>query len=205
LSLKVHIFLFLAISFLGCTKEEGKKIIPTYSISKSLYPYLFSQGSFWVYMKTNSNDLDYISVISISRDYFYVPPSTPGQGIRAYEEFYTIRYSSSLTGFYDEQLFGYVISRGLYNGGFVFLSGKTIGDKRMNAELTDVIDTLTVEHKMYKQVTKMKIKSDQYIVGNFNLYYADSVGIVRKEKTENDSITETWNLIEFNTALVKKN
>jgi hypothetical protein len=47
----------------------------------------------------------------------------------------------------------------------------------------------------------MKIIGDQYISDDFNLYYADSVGVIKKEKTKNGTIIETWNLIEFKTVL----
>jgi hypothetical protein len=201
MSLKVFIILILSISFLGCRKEVGKKIINTNRISKSLYPFVFDKGSYWIYKETNSGILDNLVVQTITRDSFAVLPTSPGQGIQWYEEFYNIKYSSSLTGSYDEQLLGYIISRGLYQGGYVFLSSKKIGDKSMNAELIDILDTLTIENKTYKGVVKMKILEDQYLTGNYNLYYVDSVGVIRKERTENEKITESWNLIEFKTDL----
>jgi hypothetical protein len=203
MSLKVFIIFILSISFLGCRKEEEKKIINTYRISKSLHPFIFDKGSYWIYKKTNSGILDYLEVETITRDSFAELPTSPEQGIQGYDEFYNIKYSSSLTGSYDEQLFGYIISRGLYHGGFVFLSSKKIGDKFRNAELIDVLDTMTIENRTYKRVVKMKIQEDQYLTGNYNLYYADSVGLLRKEKTVNETIIESWNLIEFKTDLFR--
>jgi len=200
LSLKIFSVLILFLSVLGCRKEE-EKTINKYRISKSLYPFLFDKGSYWVYKNTNSGILENLAVQSITKDIFAVLPNHPGQGIQSYNEYYTTKYSSSLTDSYEEQFLGYVISRGFYHGGFVFLSSKTIGDKSLNAEITDLLDTLTIENRTFKQVVKMKIIGDQYISDDFNLYYADSVGVIKKEKTKNGTIIETWNLIEFKTVL----
>lgn len=205
MSLRVIILFVLMISFLGCRKEEETKISNTSRISKSLYPFVFDKGSYWIYKEANSSILDSLEVQTISRDSFAAPPTHPGQGVQWYEEFYTVKYHSSLTGKFEEQLFGNVISRGLYHGGVVFLASKKVGDKTMNAEVIDVLDTLTIEKRTYKQVVKMKILEDLYLAGNFNLYFADSVGLIKKERTVNDEITETWNLIEFKTDLFRVN
>jgi hypothetical protein len=203
MSSKVIFILMLPILFLGCRKEDEKKVINTNKISKNLYPFLFDKGSYWIYKQINTGILDHLEVQTITRDSFGILPSFPGQGLQGYEEFYTINYSSTLAGSYNEQLLGYVISKGLYHGGFVFLSSKKIGDKSMNAELTDVIDSLTIENRTYKEVIRMKISEDQYFIGNYILYYADSVGLIRKEKIVNEAITESWNLIEFKTNLLR--
>jgi hypothetical protein len=95
-----------------------------------------------------------------------------------------------------------VISQGLYSGGFVLLSSKKIGDISQNAEILDVLDSLTIENRTYKTVVKMKVSQDEYIAQNYQLYYVDSIGVIKKEIMDNGTVRETWNLLRFRTNLL---
>ena len=160
-----------------------------------------------VYVRDSTNIIrDSVNVESIEKDTLYIT-----ENVRYYE-YYRIKYHSSvrikhpdsvnnLT--YDDYLYGYVISRGLNNGGFLLLSSKKKGDKSKNAEITDVMEEMKMEDRTYKQVVKMKVLKDDYISDNYFLYYADQVGIIRKEKIVNDTIRETWNLIHYKVNLLK--
>lgn len=205
MKLKVILIIFITLSIIGCKKENENKSIYTHNkISSSLYSFLFNNGSYWIYKKANSNILDSVIVQDITRSTFENLPSYPGQGSQGENEFFNIKYYSFYTDLlYEEQLFGYVISRSLYHGGLVLLTSKKIGDSIMNAKLISIIDTLTIENRKYKSVVKMKIMKDQYLNKNYNLYYVDSIGIIKKEITENNIVTESWNLIKFKTELLK--
>lgn len=172
-------------------------------ISSSLHPYLFDVGSYWVYKDTANSNLDSIALKNVQRTTFVIGPSHPGQGYQGDEEYFDMEYLSSYSASYHEQLFGYVISKALYNGGYVFLSSKTKGDSLANALIVDVIDSIKIENNVYRNVTKMKITNDTYINGNFNFYYADSVGVIRKETIVNNTVTQTWNLIRYKAVLLK--
>jgi hypothetical protein len=201
--LTVMLIMVFSIMLAGCQKESENTDYSHGRISQSLYPFLFDTGSYWIYKKANSNILDSTVVKSISKDTFIIGPFGPGQGNQGDEEYYNIQYLSfPANNTYDEQLLGYVISRGLYSGGFVLLSSKKIGDKSQNAEILDVMDSLTIEHKTYKTVVKMKVSQDEYIDQNYQLYYVDSIGVIKKEITGNGTVTETWNLLRFRTKLL---
>ncbi|MGE5447550.1 MAG: hypothetical protein ACM3PR_04255 [Bacteroidales bacterium] len=219
------VILVVVLTMIGCVKDQQDSTIFV-KIDNSLHPILFNKGSYWVYtmvplkadtLKTVPKDSltppkdsivyvrdstnimhDSISVESIEKDTLYIT------GNVRYYEYYRIHYHSSLeNSFYDEQLIGYVISRGLNEGGFLLLSSKKKGDKSKNAEITDIFDELKIEDKTYKNVVKMKVLKDQFIKDNYFLYYVDNVGIVRKEKVVDNKVTETWNLIKDKVSLLK--
>ena len=195
--------MFFAIMLDGCHKESKDKDYFQRKISESLLPFLFDTGSYWIYNKSNTSITDSTVVKSITKNTFIVGPMGPGQGDQGDEEYYNILYMSfPANNVYDEQLLGYVISRGLYSGGFVLLSDKKIGDKSLNAEILDVLDSLTIENKTYKTVVKMKVNQDEYIDQNYQLYYVDSIGVIKKEIMNNGTVTETWNLLRFRTKLL---
>ena len=95
------------------------------------------------------------------------------------------------------------ISRGLINGGFTLLSSKMKGDKRLNAEITEILNSLKVEETTYYNVVKMKISKDNYIKNDCVFYYVDSIGIVKKEFMSNNKVTNTSNLLRYKTNLYK--
>jgi hypothetical protein len=201
--LKLMLIMFLSIIFSGCHKESKDKDYFHRKISQSLYPYLFDTGSYWIYKKSNSNIPDSTIVKSITKNTFIVGPMGPGQGDQGDEEYYSIHYQCfPANNTYDEQLLGYVISQGLYSGGFVLLSSKKIGDISQNAEILDVLDSLTIENRTYKTVVKMKVSQDEYIAQNYQLYYVDSIGVIKKEIMDNGTVRETWNLLRFRTNLL---
>jgi len=187
----------------ACKKAIEKQEEPATEISESLHPFLFENGSYWVYKNNSSNSLDSMIVTSISRDSFQIGPSVPGQGPSGYQEVYTINY----TTFPDlitskEELLGYVITKGHTAGGYTLLSSKTKGDSSLNAKISDILDTLTIENQTYYNVVKMEISADRYIFNDYNYYYVDSIGVVKKEMIVDDSITDTWSLIRTNSALL---
>lgn len=162
-----------------------------------------------IYVRDSINIVsDSTDVESIEKDTLYIT------GNVRYYEYYRIKYhslvkdtikdhSSAKDTLYEEQLMGYVISRGLNNGGFMLLSSKKKGEKNMNAEIIDVMEEMKLGNRTYKQVVKMKVSKDQYISDSYFLYYVDNVGIIRKEKLVNDTIRETWNLNRYKVSLLK--
>lgn len=217
--------LILTMFLSGCVKDQEDSTILV-KPDNSLHPFLFNKGSYWIYtmvplradtLKTVPKDSltapkdsivyvrdstnimrDSVNVESIEKDTLYIT------GNIRYYEYYRIKYHSSLNDLtYEDYLYGYVISRGLNNGGFLLLSSKKTGDKSMNATIVEVKEEMKMEDKTYKQVVKMKVLKDEYISDNYFLYYADQVGIIRKEKVVKDTVRETWNLIHYKVSLLK--
>ena len=197
--------LFIALSQIltSCKKEEEKPREYSHDkIGMGLYPFLFDVGSYWVYKDTITNETDSTVVISINRSTFINPPSYPGQGSQGDVEYFNIKYFSlPSSNYFEEQLFGSFITRALTSGGCTYISGKDKGSSISNAEVSDVFDSLNIEGDVFLDVVKMKVNKDSYIDNNYNLYYVDSIGVVKKELTINDTIVKTWNLIRYNTVL----
>ncbi len=171
-------------------------------INPTLYPYLFNTGSYWIYKDSASLNLDSIALTGLLRTSVPVPPSNPNQTNLGDLEYFDVTYfSSNISSSYHEQLFSNTISRYLYYGGFVFISSKRINDHLYNAVIADVIDSINVENVVYRNVTKMKVSQDSYINGNFYFYYADSVGVIKKDSLVNDTVVQTWNLLRKNTSI----
>ena len=201
--MKKVVLILITISLFSCSKDANFDTTShlVSSISSSLYPFLFKKGSYWVYENQNTGQLDSVVVNSVTKDTVSLSPLGPGQGARGEEEYYNINYWSSVNGSYDEQLVGYVISKGLVSGGYLYLSSHKIGDESLNAKLTAIYDTLTIEDNLYRNVVKMEDSKDLYLSTDMNLYYVDSVGLVKKEIISNDTIVETWNLIRYSVSL----
>ncbi|HET6557934.1 MAG TPA: hypothetical protein VFG54_11510 [Prolixibacteraceae bacterium] len=227
--MKAIIVIVIALTMAGCEKDEEKYELV--KIDPSLKPFLFDKGSYWIYtmypIKADTiviqkdslsapkdsiifvNDSinvlrDSVSVESIAKDTIY--PT----GMPRYYEIYDIKYFSSLNdSIYNEQLIGYVITKGQVNGGFVLLSSKKKADKSLNAEIVNVSDEMTLNKVTYNQVVKMKVSKDKYIKDSYYLYYVDKIGVVRKEKLgmnaagKEDSVVERWDLKKSSIQLLK--
>ena len=71
----------------------------------------------------------------------------------------------------------------------------------MNARISEIYDIYTVQGLDYSNVVKMELTQDKYLNTNMNLYYVDSVGVIKKEIKEDSVIIETWDLLRYNTVL----
>lgn len=199
--MKIITYLFSILIFstliLSCSKEEEPGSKYFYSkINEDLYPLLFASGSYWVYTKQNVGSIDSIALIKVDMDTFTIQRYE--EGVVDEEQYYDNTYSSTEFEIFHEQLIGYVISRGFIYGGYVYLSSHKIGDETLNAKISEIYDTLTVNGIRYSNVVKMELSQDGYLNSDMNLYYVDSIGVIRKEIKQNSSITETWDLLRFN-------
>lgn len=218
----------LASIMTACEKDEQKYELV--KIDDSLKPFLFDQGSYWVYtmypikadtivVKKDSLSAPKDSVIyvrdtvNVQNDSVFVESIAKDTinpvGMPRSYEIYDIKYHSSLKdSSYHEQLIGYVITKGLVDGGFVLLTSKKKNDRSMNAEIVNYSEEMKVENVTYKQVVKMKVSKDKFINDNYFLYYADQKGMIKKEKLgldiqKKDSVIETWTLKKSNVKLLK--
>lgn len=208
-TIQVAFIVALAFTTVGCQQnEETHELV---KIDNALHPFLFDKGSQWIYQKGMKDSIDSLTVIldtvrveAISKDTIY-PAGMP----RSYE-IYELNYVSTLNdSAYNEQMIGYVITRGQMDGGFVLLSSKKQGDKSLNAEIISFSEEMKMENVTYKKVTKMKVLKDKFIKDSYYLYYADQTGIIKKEKLgfnaamKEDSVMETWTLKNADIKLLK--
>ena len=196
--------LVVILLFSTCRKKDDATPYAPYhaKISSNLYPYLFDNGSYWIYKDSLTNNLDSTIITGISKKSYFVSPSGPGEGSPGNFEYFEIEYFSyPSNSTYSEEVIANMISRGLISGGFTYFSKKTIGDSLQNAKIENILDTLTVHGQLYHNVIKMRIQADSYISQNYNFYYVDSVGIIKKELRTGETITNTWNLLRYSTAI----
>jgi hypothetical protein len=197
------IFIFLQI--ISCRKKESQGYKVVYyerDIQESLKPFLFSNGSYWIYSSPMTSNLDSVIVFGITRESFNVSQTRPDSILITKEIYYQIFYRNYITNeIFKDQVYKNTIARSVKNGGYTFLADSEIGTSYNNAQVSDIIDTLIVEGNPYLNVVKMKVNEDNYIQGNFYFYYADSIGIVRKEILVNDTVVNTWNLLRYNVVL----
>ena len=137
--IRIVIILITIVLFSGCKKDSEVTRPYTHGkISANLYPFLFNNGSYWVYRDTISSNIDSTTLTHITKSTFEVGPSGPGQGSSGDEEYFQISYLSFPTNFqYSEELLGEVISRGNTDGGYTLLSNKHKGDKKKEATYND--------------------------------------------------------------------
>jgi len=161
-------------------------------ISSGLYPLLFNINSYWVYRDTVSNALDSVALTDVNRSTYNVPPLNPGTGSQGTEEiFVNTLYSSHTNNTFHETYIGDVISIGDYSSGYIYLGGTTVGTNSGLTTLTAMIDSLTINNHTYHHVKKISLGYSP----NFKYYYwADYIGLIRKEIETNSIITERWDL-----------
>jgi hypothetical protein len=212
ITIKLTWMLLIMLGFGACDIEDDSTYDDTYysaynytyyKIDENLYPLLFDTGSYWIYENINNLLIDSIIIVGFEIDTFYIGPGGSGQGPIGEEQYFNLTYKSDVSGIYEEQLIAYFISRGLVYGGCVYISSQSIGDTWSNAQISAIFDSLIINNRTYRNVVKMKLVQDKYLDTDMNLYYSDSIGIVKKEIIEDSMIVGTWNLLRYNTQLYK--
>ena len=189
------------ISF-SCKKEDNSTGGNSYYIiDKNLHSMLFDKNSYWIYKNIDSKAIDSVSVAEIVID--TIGPFNIGKGYTSTYQVYNVKYLSSFYGPYSEQYVGYVISRGSKDGSYVYLSSFQKGDSSLNAKIIAIHDSLSVNEISYRYVVEMEIKKDKYIENPMNLYYVNSIGLIKKEIKEDNVIKITWELLRYNVENLK--
>lgn len=200
---QILILIIISIFLVSCDKEEdnigGNH---HYLINEGLYPMLFDKGSYWIYKNTEANNIDTIKLIGIEMD--TIGPINTGKGYTSTYQVYNLNYSSNILGEYQEQYVGYVISRGSREGGYVYLSSHQIGDSTMNAKITAIHNSMIINGITFKNVVELDIQKDSYQEYDMNLYYVDSIGLIKKEIKEDNIIQRIWELKEHSINYLEK-
>ena len=186
----------MVVSLLGCKKEEINGGTTYNKLDEHLYPMLFDKGSSWIYQNTETNIKDSVSLVEVSIDtteYINI-----GHGYTERFQFFNLRYTSNIYGEYSQLYLGWTIRSGSEDGGYIYLASNEEGDSLKNARISHIYDSLLVGEKIYFTVVEMNIKKDKYIDNDLNLYWADSIGVIKKEIKQNDYIQATWVLLYDN-------
>lgn len=203
----LHCYPFLLFAMLFCILPSCSEDNPgggtQYNeIHENLFSFLFEPGSYWIYSRNEHNMID--SIYLTDQIVYNLSSVSVGQGNSIVNQEYKISYTSSLAGTYSEYLVGYIISRGSVSGGYIYLSSYQIGDVGANARIENIFDSLAIKETTFYNVVMMKITKDNYIETDMHLYYADSIGVIKKEILDGEQIIETWDLMSYNSILKKQ-
>lgn len=196
MSISLFIFVFSACSLDNDDPIGGNTHT---SINPSLYPMFFKENSQWIYLNSVSEEWDSIQVLSRTMD--TIGPFTSSSGFTTTEEVIDYAFSSSKQGEYDERYMGFLISRSSASGGNVYISSFHVGDATSNSYIKAIHPQMQIGDFSFDNVVEMDIIADSYISEDMNLYYVDSIGVVRKEIRVNNEITETWDLVQYSVEI----
>lgn len=217
------LIVLLCLGFISCKKDyelsskngfssDDSHSHDTFLLNPDCYPYLFDVGSYWIYQNndsvsgsdtnvTNTNRIDSVVVKNITK-YFRTENGGGGFGSapfkNSYEQYSITYYSSYLNAEYTEHLKNVSIAK--YGGWMYEDVLLCISCPEGNAKI--IFDTLVIENNPYYNVSKNKVSENQYITGNYYLYYTPNIGLVKKEILENDLVIRTWNLKSYNVSLL---
>src|SRR6187401_313534 len=83
----IIVFVTLIIS---CTKDSETQEIHYQYLAATLKPYMFKNGSYWVYENDSTGILDSIHVTNTTHGFFSQPPMSPGTPSNIEIEYYRI-------------------------------------------------------------------------------------------------------------------
>jgi hypothetical protein len=207
----VKIFLLVIITLIiACNKENQiDNSNPEYNevLSSFLKPYMFKNGSYWVYQNDSTGILDSIALISTSHGFFEQPPGSPGTPSHTQIEYYRINLHDYLTSSdYDDFLFGSILTRNgnehLVFGQPVLILGFSIGYEIFGTFVYDTSLTININGNLFTKVREMKINHtlpdfphDTY------MYFRDSIGMLKKVIDFGNGNFESWSLKRKNIVL----
>jgi len=198
---------------MSCKKDNPTEQYSYDYLSASLKPFMFKNGSYWVYENDTTGILDSILVTGTKHDFFIQSPTGPGQtGSPVKVEYYKIELYDALNAInFNDFLLGAIITRnGTENGNShmgqpILLSNFYIGDKLNGAQLFDTLAILNVNNNTFHEVQEMKIIYPEQTQNEFAhdtyLYFADSIGLVKKEIDLGNGNFESWSLKRWRVIL----
>ena len=168
--------------FTSCKKEEpcSSKVSGLQQpVHTCLSPVMFDKGSEWVYQDTSSSAQENVSVSSWNGE------SSKDHKCGSYSAFLYIHYSSSKYGNYTEK----------YHKEDIFENDS--GNLIYSCQGAEILDSLVVLGTTYYQVKKVTDISYSYTFPDKELYWADSIGIVRKVFYDEMGNTTTYDLQSY--------
>ena len=201
---RTYFALICGFVFFACKKkEDAPKENHCYEVSKKLESYFFDIGSYWIYKNTKTEQIDSTYVLNWVKNKIIIGPGGPGEGSSGEQEFFELTFGSSMTPQFKEQLVFDFISKQTYYGGLLYVASRAVGDERNNAKILDIHDSLLIGNKMYTEVVEMKIVKDNYVPIEMNLFYKDSIGLLKKVLFEQNDTT-TYELINHNVSFFQR-
>ncbi len=202
-------WILVAVILVSCKKETEEYYGYCFEyISSSIKPYMFKNGSYWVYENDSTHILDSIVVTSTTHSFFSPYPSKGGPALSV--EYYKINLHDFFNSSdFDDFIFNSYINRNADAntasfGQPILFTNDTIGYSNCGAYLWDTLTTLNIYGNTFNKIKVMKVIADEqnyhYFSNDTYLYYSDSIGLIRKV-IDLGSSTESWSLKRWNVNL----
>lgn len=196
--LGISIFLLLLLCLPSCKCDKQETLYPSGS---ELYRYVFRDTSVWIYRNPTTNMRDTVVMYKMER--LLIPVDTAEECIDLRKEAFQMQFASTLTG-----VGGYFWID--YNGirmngiGEVYNTGTEIygrisnpGDSTENTQYIGLYPSMNFENHTYSNVRKyLLLNSSIEFPHKTYLYWAKSLGIVRKEYRKSNGEIEFWDLTD---------
>ena len=194
---------YIAILFiaLSCQKDDHP-CQGNYSSKQSYFstyfnPYLFKEGTYWVYENDATAEIDSQRVVSAGDSRI---GSGGGSSCGSY---YAHLYKMNVRRYFTNSSFNYlIISSNLirnpntsdYPDGTAIL---TTTDIKEPAD----ISSITINGHTFSNVRKVFVDQFNYEDGNFYFYFVDFIGLVKWEKVDGATVLESWSIQSWDVVL----
>ena len=203
------LLLFFCLTFLECHKKAQPSTNPTpetgyHYIEESIKPFEVKTNSYWVYKNDSTGVQDSVSVLSTETGMIWTTPQVHGQGGGTQSEYYKINFKSFLNNTsYNNFILNNFMKR---NGGGtwgqegqpIYMANSAVGTSFNGMEISLKLNALNVNGITFNNVTKIKITAanqyQQEFANDTYLYYADAVGLIKKEIVLGSNNIESWSL-----------
>lgn len=203
------LLLFFCLAFLECHKKEQPTPDPTSVveyryIQESMKPFEVKTNSYWVYVNDSTGVQDSVAVLSTETGMVWTTPQVHGQGGGTQSEYYKINLKSYLTNTsYNNYILNNFMKK---NGGGtwgeegqpIYMANSAVGSSFSGMEISLKLNTFTVNGITFNNVTKIKITAvkqyQQEFAHDTYLYYADIVGLIKKEIVLGSNNIEAWSI-----------
>lgn len=218
------LFIAIVLGFFSCKKEKKKEPEPSNSVMLDIYPsdslkqYIFKPGTYWIYKKTTSSDVDTVKVSSI-REFNCTqgPCSVHGLKVDTCRTYHWTIMELKSSFFANHRVLSFcknTISTGVgtwcENYPIHLLNqngGDSIGSPYIYVHYNYA--TITVLSNTFSHVTKVKATNSTYNAlgsvfnaptgyNNVSFFLAKNIGIIRKEILVGPSQTDVWDLVAWN-------
>ncbi len=179
-----------------CTQPDIQKLSP------KLRDYLFTNGSQWIYQNTADSTRDTVTQQNIILS-FYEHDEPGGTGnmtggcVLTYrEELFAATFNSSLNGPFEQGFSRGNISQSDFVGTLIFLGEAQIGETVRNATLEAFYDSLVVGSHTFFNVTQVLARPQTAGLPK-RFYFSPDFGVVKSELLLSNSVTTTFDLVDW--------
>jgi hypothetical protein len=203
-SIKILLYLLPVVFSFSCSTENSIRTEYRY-LTDVIKPFEFLTNSYWVFQNDSTGAIDSITVTGTEKDFCTIFPGAGGSTI-VYGEFFKMYYKSSYTqkSYNEYLLISEILQEGpgggyCYSGQPIYAPGHSVGFVNDGMSVIESFPILMLNGNLFKNVDKIKITKGEQRFPAFDndtyLFFADSVGIIKKEIFNSLGNIESWSLL----------